>query len=247
MKIVRSFIIAWVSLFVVFGTAVIAKAADKDVSALDAKKTAGQEGLVSAKAVDKDVLNPDQALQRLISGNQHYASAQFTHPNQMSKRRMELCSGQHPFATIIGCSDSRVPPEIIFDQGLGDLFIIRVAGNVVDDLVLGSIEYAADHLHTPLIMVLGHEKCGAVTATVEGGEAHHGHFDAFMKAIKPAVDKVKALSGDKVDNAVRANVKRVVEQLKSSNPILAELVKEGKLKIVGARYDLDTGLVDILH
>lgn len=218
-KIFRSFVIVWISLFVMFGAAVAAKEASS--------------------------VTADQAMEKLMTGNKQFVGAKFGHPNQTTERRMELTSGQHPFATIVSCSDSRVPPEIIFDQGLGDLFVIRVAGNVIDDLALGSIEYAADHLSVPLIMVLGHEKCGAVTATVEGGEAH-GHLDAFMNAIKPAVEKAKALPGDRVDNAVIANVKMVVEQLQSSKPILAELVKEGKLKIVGARYDLDTGAVEIL-
>ncbi|MEW6380883.1 MAG: carbonic anhydrase [bacterium] len=218
MKIVRSFIIAWILPLVVFGTAA-------------AKEASGITG--------------DQALQILMTGNKQYVAAKLAHPNSTPERRTELVKGQHPFAIILSCSDSRVPPEIVFDQGLGDLFVVRVAGNVVDDLALGSIEYAAEHLGVPLIMVLGHEKCGAVTATVEGGGKAPGHIDAVVKAIKPAVEKVKDQPGDKVENATRANIDMVVEQLKTSKPVLAELVKDGKLMIVGARYDLDTGVVEV--
>jgi carbonic anhydrase len=139
-----------------------------------------------------------------------------------------------------------VPPEVIFDQGLGDLFVIRVAGNVLDDIVVGSVEYAAAHLHTPLIVVLGHARCGAVGATVAGGELE-GHLPSLAEAIQPAVDQVQGLPGDLVDNAVRANAKMVAEQLKSSHPVLSELVNAGALKIVAARYDLDTGLVELLQ
>lgn len=219
LKIVRSFIIAWALPLIIFGTA-------------------------AAKEATR--ITSDQALATLMAGNKQYASAKLTHPNQTPERRTELVKGQHPFAVILSCSDSRVPPEVIFDQGLGDLFVVRVAGNVVDDIALGSIEYAAEHLGTPLIVVLGHEKCGAITATVEGGKAP-GHIDAVVRALKPAVEKVKDQPGDKVENAAKANIGLVVEQLKTSRPILAELVKNGKLKIVGARYDLDTGLVDITH
>jgi len=148
-------------------------------------------------------------------------------------------------AVILGCADSRVPPEVIFDQGLGDLFVVRVAGNVVDDIVLGSIEYAAAHLHTPLIVVLGHFRCGAVGATVAGGELE-GHLPGLAAAIQPAVDRVKGLPGDLVDHAVRANARMVADQLESSAPVLAELVEAGRLKIVATCYDLDTGAVELL-
>ncbi|MEW5802196.1 MAG: carbonic anhydrase [bacterium] len=220
MKIAKSLIIAWALPLIIFGTAAAKEAASG--------------------------VNGNQALEALMAGNKRYTAVKNTYPNQTAERRAELVKGQKPFAIILSCSDSRVPPEIIFDQGLGDLFVIRVAGNVVDDIALGSIEYAAEHLGTPLIMVLGHEKCGAVTATVEGGEAP-GHIGSFTKAIKPAVEKAKDQPGDKVDNTVKANVELIVEQLKVSKPILSELVKEGRLKIVGARYDLDTGAVDITH
>jgi carbonic anhydrase len=187
----------------------------------------------------------DQALERLMAGNKRYVAAQQAHPHEAPERRAELSDGQYPFAVILGCADSRVPPEVIFDQGLGDLFVIRVAGNVLDDCVLGSIEYAVAHLHTPLIVVLGHSKCGAVGATVEGGELE-GHLPSLAAAIQPAVDQAKNLVGDLVDNAVRANAKMVVEQLEASEPVLSALVDAGKLKVIAARYDLDTGEVELL-
>ncbi len=202
-------------------------------------------GLAIGAGKETKGISPDQALQKLMDGNKRYSEAKQTHPNQTPARREEVAKGQHPFAVIIGCSDSRVPPEIIFDQGLGDLFIIRIAGNVIDNPGLGSIEYGVEHLNVPLVMVLGHEKCGAVDAAVKGGEAP-GHIGSLVEAIKPAVEKAKTESGDMLDNAVKENVKMVVAQLKASKPILAEMVKKGKIKIVGARYDLDTGAVELI-
>lgn len=138
----------------------------------------------------------------------------------------------------------RIPasPEIVFDQGLGDLFVVRVAGNVATDTEIGSLEYGAVHLHIPLLVVLGHESCGAVTAAVQGGEAE-GHIAALVNLIKPAVDKSRGMPGDPVANAVRVNVQMVVQQLRSSTPVLSELVAQGKLKIVGGVYSLETGKV----
>jgi carbonic anhydrase len=188
----------------------------------------------------------EQAMERLMAGNKRYVASKQTHPHQTRERCVELSAGQYPFAVILGCADSRVPPEVIFDQGLGDLFVIRVAGNVLDDIVVGSVEYAAAHLHTPLIVVLGHARCGAVGATVAGGELE-GHLPSLAEAIQPAVDQVKDLPGDLVDNAVRANARMVAEQLRSSQPVLSELVNAGALKIVAARYDLDTGVVELLQ
>ncbi len=187
----------------------------------------------------------DQALKKLIEGNKRFASLKQKHPNQGVRRRAEVSKGQKPFAVIVGCSDSRIPPEILFDQGIGDIFVIRDAGNIVDDVVLGSIEYAVDHLGTRLVVILGHSKCGAVTATVQGGEAH-GHVGSIVKAIIPAVKKAKGKKGDLVDNAIRANIDIVTKQVKSSTPVIAKLVRTGKVKVVGAYYDIDTGLVQIL-
>lgn len=192
-----------------------------------------------------DITNGDHALEELVAGNRRYVDSKQKHPNQTPRRRAELSNTQQPFAVILGCADSRVPPEIIFDRGLGDLFIVRIAGNVINDMILGSIEYAADHLHTPLIMVLGHSKCGCVTAAIKGVN-EQGHIAGLTEAIQPALNEAKEQPGDMVNNAARANAKIVAEQLKCSKPVLADLVSEGKLNVVPAFYDLDTGVVEIL-
>jgi carbonic anhydrase len=193
-------------------------------------------------AKENNVVSSDTALQRLIEGNKRYITGEFIHPNQSPKRRTELANKQNPIAVILSCSDSRVPPEIIFDQGLGDLFVIRVAGNVINDEVLGSIEYAVEHLSTQLVIVLGHDRCGAVTAAVNGGNAP-GHIKSLVEAIKPAVEKAKKESGDLLENTINDNISMVVQKLKSSKPILDHLVQHNHLKIIGARYDLDNGKV----
>lgn len=187
----------------------------------------------------------DIAQKKLMEGNKRFVEGKMAHPDQAAVRRNELAKSQRPFAVIVSCSDSRVPPEVLFDQGLGDLFIIRLAGNILNDAAIGSIEYAVEHLGTRYVMVLGHERCGAVEATVKGGEAP-GHIGSLVKAIQPAVEKAKSQQGDLVENSVRANVAMVVQQLKTSAPILDESVKKGSLTIVGARYDLDDGAVAIL-
>lgn len=190
-------------------------------------------------------LTPDAVLAELKAGNEHHVRHKYQHPHETATRQRELIAGQNPHAEILSCSDSRVPPELIFDQGLGDLFVIRVAGNVATDVELGSLEYGAEHLHIPLLVVLGHEGCGAVTAAVQGGEAE-GHIATLVSLIKPAVEKSRGTPGDPINNAVRANVKLVVEQLRSSTPVLSKLVAEGKLKIVGGVYSLETGKVTLL-
>ena len=190
----------------------------------------------------KDKVTADSALAELSAGNAHHVAHRYQHPHETANRQRELVSVQYPHAEILSCSDSRVPPELIFDQGLGDLFVVRVAGNVVSDTELGSLEYGAEHLHVPLLVVLGHQHCGAVTAAVEGGGAE-GHIGALINLLRPAVEKTRGLPGDPVENAVKANVEMVVKQLRTSAPVLAELVAQGKLKVVGAIYSLDTGKV----
>lgn len=196
-------------------------------------------------ATEGSAVSGDLAQQKLIDGNKRYVDAKPSHPNQTAQHRTEVAKGQHPFAAIVSCADSRVPPEILFDQGLGDLFVIRLAGNILDDSALGSLEYAVEHLGVKYIMVLGHERCGAVEATLKGGDAP-GHIGSLVKAIQPAVEKAKNQPGDPLDNAVRANVTMVVQQVKSSEPILEGRVKKGDLTVVGARYDLNDGVVAIL-
>jgi carbonic anhydrase len=196
-----------------------------------------------AQGAEPANVTSDAAIQRLKNGNQRFVEGRATHERQQAARRATIAKGQSPFAIIVCCSDSRVPPEIVFDQGLGDVFVVRTAGNVVDDVGLGSIEYAVEHLGTRLIVVLGHDHCGAVSAAVSGGEAP-GHVQAVVNAIRPAVERTRAQPGDAVANAVRANVVATVEKLRTAAPILPDRIKAGKLAVVGARYDLDDGHVE---
>jgi carbonic anhydrase len=207
----------------------------------------GAQLIVPQQASASEALetNADKALQKLMEGNKRYVDFKRAYPDQDQVRLKVVAQAQHPFAVVLGCADSRVPPELLFDQGLGDLFVIRVAGNILDDGTLASIEFATAELGVPLVMVLGHERCGAVKATLEGGKIP-GHISRLVEAIKPALEVAKNQPGDKLDNAVRANIRMVVGQIKSSTPILADLAKKGKIKVVGGRYDLDTGAVEML-
>jgi carbonic anhydrase len=190
----------------------------------------------------------DEALKKLMDGNRRFSGDQYAKRVVGAARRAELAKGQHPFAIILSCSDSRVPPEIVFDQGLGDLFVIRVAGNIADSIALGSIEYAAEHLHVPLLFVMGHEKCGAVGATVAGGEVP-GNIASIVAKIAPAVEKARG-SGKAGDallaTAVDENVSAVLADVVRRSSILAHLIHEGKLTIAGGRYNLASGRVDIM-
>jgi carbonic anhydrase len=196
-------------------------------------------------------LDGDDALARLLEGNQRFVDARLAHPDQAPERRTAVAGGQAPFAIVLGCADSRVPPEILFDQGLGDLFVVRVAGNVLSETILASLEYAAEHLGAPLALVLGHQRCGAVKAaleTVDGGGAAPGHIASLVTALKPAVEAAReAPAGeDELDWAVRMNVLQVTQQLPRRSALLGELMKRRRLKIAGGYYDLDTGVVEII-
>jgi carbonic anhydrase len=184
--------------------------------------------------------NPDAALALLLEGNDRYLHKS-PHLQEDAERRQVLRMGQHPFAVVLCCSDSRVPPEILFDKRLGDLFVIRNAGNVVDDVVLGSIEYAVEHLGTQLVVVLGHENCGAVTATVKNAPAQ-GHLGSIMSRIRPALEKVKGKEGDPIANTIDENIREMVAAL-MREPLFQELVEAEKLKVVGMRYNLVDGTV----
>lgn len=195
-------------------------------------------------------LDADQALYRLMDGNARFVANKSIHLDLSAKRRAEIRQGQKPFAVILGCSDSRVPPNYIFDTGLGDLFVIRVAGNVADDVGIGSIEYAVEHLGAHLVVVLGHEKCGAVDATLNCIKSHTeapGHIQSIVHAIEPAVKSMPNGPGDDLDDAVRANVQYVSHLLRHSKPILEHEVESGKVKVVGAYYDLESGRVELLN
>lgn len=194
---------------------------------------------------EQPVTTPQQALDRLKAGNLRYVENRTVDPNQSQQRRIDIAQSQKPFATILGCVDSRVPPELIFDRGLGDLFVIRSAGQVLDDAVVGSLEFGIAELDTMLLVVLGHERCGAVKATIESIEHHQtlpGSMAALAEAIRPAVEQTAGQAGDHLDNAVHANITLVSQRLQTS-PILSSAISQGKLQIVGAYYDLDSGIV----
>ena len=196
-----------------------------------------------AQADELPLLTPDAALKKLMLGNQRFVRQQIQAPDRSQARLLEVAQGQHPFATILSCADSRVPPEILFDRGLGDIFDVRIAGNIATPEAIGSIEYAA-LLGTPLVLVLGHERCGAIMAAVQN-KPLPGEISTFVEAILPAAKLVKAKSKDPVDDLMAANVAYQIDRLKKS-PVLSEQLQSGKLKIVGGRYDLDTGVVKII-
>jgi len=192
-------------------------------------------------------IGADEALSRLLSGDKRFVAGNSEEPHgaALIERRHTLAKDQKPFAVIVSCSDSRVPPELVFDVSLGDIFVIRTAGEVVDEVGIGSIEYAIEHLGTRLIVVLGHQRCGAVSAAVSGG-TDTGDIPNLLKAILPAVEETKGQSGDHIDNAVRANARDIAKRLQSSGPIITPRVQSGELKIVPAYYSLVTGQVELL-
>ncbi|TAJ69137.1 MAG: carbonic anhydrase [Phenylobacterium sp.] len=192
---------------------------------------------------------PEEALARLMNGNARYVDGYSVHPHGDAPRRLQVSAGQSPFAVVLACADSRVAPELIFDQGLGDLFVIRVAGNVVDDAVLASIEYAVIHLGSTLVMTLGHERCGAVKATIEALAGRGSPDDAGTRIgalaalITPAVRAVPAGTADTLDAAVSLNAAQAAAEVFAGSRPLRTRVLAGQLKIVAARYDLDDGRV----
>ncbi|MCR3883455.1 MAG: carbonic anhydrase [Methanothrix sp.] len=193
-----------------------------------------------------DAISAEDAWSILMEGNERFVSGEVA-SKDFPERRSELVSGQSPFVTVVTCSDSRVPPELIFDQGLGDIFVIRVAGNVMDPIVLGSVEYGVEHLHTPLLVILGHQCCGAVTAATEGGA--EGNIESIMTEIEPAVEiarETNMTGSNLVEEAIDENVDLVIKNLLDRSPITKELVEEEKLTIFGAKYFLETGEVVVL-
>ena len=205
-------------------------------------------------AADKPTssLSADEILANLIAGNRRYMQGNLSNPRRTPDDFAALAEGQNPIAVIVGCADSRVPPEVIFDQGVGDLFVIRVAGNVISGAgasVKGSIEYAVAELAVPLIVVLGHNRCGAVKAAIkhiDDRDSLPGSIEDLVETIRPAVTQAKTRNGDLLENAIRANVERGAERLRTLDPIIAGAVKSKKVRIVGATYDLRTGEVIVL-
>ncbi|HEX7246831.1 MAG TPA: carbonic anhydrase [Actinomycetota bacterium] len=192
------------------------------------------------------VASGEKSLALLKEGNARFASDDSRRPHLSEARRISLADGQEPFAVVFGCVDSRVPPEVVFDRGLGDLLVIRTAGQAIDAAAIGSIEFGAAELGIPLVTVLGHEKCGAVNATIEALDAAatpEGSIGAIVESIAPAVRRSSGEGEELLDHAVRANIVNVVARLRES-PVLTELEDSGRLVIVGAHYALDTGVVD---
>lgn len=203
---------------------------------------------IALGAGDGATVTPNEAMHRLQEGNLRYTAEKSVHPNTDSARReATVKDGQHPIASILSCSDSRVPVETVFDQGIGDIFVIRVAGNVCNVDEAGSIEYGADHLGTPLLIVLGHTQCGAVTAVATNAELH-GNIVPLVAGIRPAVAKAQKEHPDLHGNAlvpaaIEANIWQSIDDLFKNSPIVRARIKDGKLKVVGAEYDLETGKI----
>ena len=207
-------------------------------------------GLASAKVYAK-ARTPEEALGNLIAGNRRFAKGEASGPRRRPEDFRALAEAQYPEAVIVSCSDSRVAPESLFDVGVGDVFVIRVAGNVIGGAgatVKGSIEYAIAELNTPLIVVLGHSGCGAVNSAInhiDGQDRLPGAIDGLVELVKPAVVKSQGMPGDPLENAIRANVELGVQRLKMLEPIIAPRVKNGTVKVIGGVYDLKTGLVTL--
>lgn len=205
--------------------------------------------LVSVVLVFASSQKGEEAYTKLMEGNKRFVSGNLMQKDLGDARRKELAKGQHPFAIVVTCSDSRVSPEIIFDQGLGELFVVRVAGNVVDSIALGSIEYAAEHLHAPLLIILGHTHCGAVTAAVDEKGKPEGNIGAIVKKIVPAVKKARAKGGSReevIANAIKENVLLVEKEIEEKSPLLKHLIEKGELKVVSAVYDISSGTVEVI-
>ena len=197
--------------------------------------------LLCAAATNQSPPNSKEALERLMKGNERYSKDRLIHPNRSQARRESLSEMQAPFAIVLGCSDSRVSPILVFDQGIGDIFEVRIAGNVAGPIEVASVEYAAKFLGSSLIFVLGHENCGAVSAVLKGQ----------TQDIEPVADKIKEalkieqkLSDNALENAIKANVHNVVKQLRAI-PFIAQLIKEKKLEVVGGYYKLESGKVEL--
>jgi carbonic anhydrase len=204
----------------------------------------------NAKAPPKpeNVLSPEAALNRLMKGNARYVEG-VSRRHDFKHEREALSKGQNPFAAVLSCADSRIAPEYCFDVSRGDLFVCRVAGNFASNDIVASLEYAVQVLNTPLIMVLGHDACGAVDATIKSvkdGTTLPGHLPALVAAIRPAVEAVKDESGDMLANAIRRNVLLNVEKLKTAAPVLESFTADKKIRIVGGIYKLKSGRVDLL-
>jgi carbonic anhydrase len=229
--------------FVAMAAAGLTVASTKELLPLTQKEAASQP---------RPQISADESLRQLLDGNARFVKGQPVSPRRSPEDFRGLAEAQYPEAVVVSCSDSRVAPEILFDVGVGDIFVVRVAGNVVSGAgvtVKGSIEYAIAELNVPLILVLGHSGCGAVKAAmkhIDAKDSLPGAIDGLVELIKPAVAQSKGAPGDPLENAIRKNVEIGVERLQELQPIIAPRVKQGKLKVVGAVYDLRTGAVTLL-
>jgi carbonic anhydrase len=213
--------------------------------------TTGASFAAPPKAPPKaeNVLSPDAALARLMQGNQRYVEG-ISKRHDFKHEREALTKGQNPYAGVLSCADSRVAPEYAFDTGRGDLFVCRVAGNLINNDVIASFEYAVSVLGTPLIIVLGHQACGAVDAAIKSIKSSTtlpGHLPSLVTALTPAVNAARDQPGDSLDNAIRQNVVLTVAGIKTATPILSQAVDEKKLRVVGAIYDLADGRVALVN
>lgn len=243
--IVQAIALAVLAAAIISMTAIIRHSASYELSGEQSTQYESSEKKESKKRV-QEITSSEDAKKLLVDGNRRYVNGKLSTKELNEKRRKELSdNGQKPFATILSCSDSRVPPEVIFDQGLGDLFVVRDAGNVTDPVILGSLEYGAEHLKTPLIIVLGHEKCGAVKATVEGGEIPP-NINSIVELIKPALNTVKNMTKDKDELAEKCSEQNIKNSVKTimKSAIIHHLEESQKVEVIGGKYDLDTGLVE---
>lgn len=219
---------------------------------LAAAATAAGSGTAGAQpaATPAAAPTPDQALERLMAGNRRYVAEPQVCSGELARQRGQVASGQAPWASVVSCADSRVPPELIFGGlGLGELFVVRNAGNTVDTAALGTLEFGAAVLGSPLILVLGHTRCGAVAAAcdvVAKSATFPGSIGTMIETILPAAISASRQGGDVVEAAIRENVRRTVERLGSTGPILSDLVAKGRIRIVGGIYELATGRVQLL-
>lgn len=205
----------------------------------------GSKVVVAQKPAAPKNLTPDQALQLLVDGNERFIKGKPINSTNRDIKRVRIVSqNQYPFASILSCADSRVPAEIIFDQGFGDLFMCRVAGNIATPEEMGSLEFGTSVLGSKVLMVMGHKRCGAVTAAIKGGE-FPGQIGSLIEAIQPALKTANISKSNQLEEGVKANVLYQVQTVKKS-PVVSELIQQNKLKVVGSYYDLDTGLVTIL-
>ncbi|MBF2008592.1 carbonic anhydrase [Chlorogloeopsis fritschii PCC 9212] len=224
---------------------IVASMAGCSVSGNAKNAIASQAALADAVVTKRKPVSPDEALKLLLQGNQRFVQQKRKYPDQSLERIRLVAQAQYPFAAILGCADSRVPAEIVFDRGLGDLFVVRIAGNVASESAIGSLEYATNVLGSQVIVVLGHKRCGAV-ATALQDQPISGRMGLIVENIKPAVEKIKSTTDNLQVDAVVANIKYQAQRLQDNSTILAKLIRQNKLKIVSALYDLDTGAVSII-